>query len=61
MKQFILIVAGLAILSACSNKSTSMEGLDLTNLDTSVSPAEDFYQYATGGWQVKNPLPDELI
>jgi putative endopeptidase len=36
-----------------------MDGLDLTNLDRSVSPAEDFYQFATGGWQANNPLPDE--
>ena len=32
-------------------------GLDLANIDRTVSPCEDFYQYSTGGWRKANPLP----
>ena len=45
--------------AACAPKSGA-PALDLTDLDTTVSPKADFYQYATGGWQVKNPLKPEF-
>lgn len=32
-------------------------GLVERNFDKTVRPADDFYQYATGGWQKNNPLP----
>lgn len=44
----------------CQNKPTnSTPALDPSNMDTSVAPNESFYQYATGGWQAKNPLKPE--
>lgn len=33
--------------------------MDIKNFDTTVSPSEDFYQYANGGWLKNNPIPDE--
>lgn len=32
-------------------------GIDPANLDKSVRAADNFYQFATGGWQKRNPLP----
>ena len=52
----IVTVATMATLVGCGNNALK-SGLDLTDMDTSVSPGEDFYRYACGGWMDKNPLP----
>ena len=50
----------ICALAACGQSPAPAPALDLTDLDTTVSPKVDFYQYATGGWQVKNPLKPEF-
>lgn len=42
---------------AAVGQSQLKSGIDLTNLDKSVSPKEDFYSYACGGWMKQHPLP----
>ena len=40
-----------------SAQGNQRSGIDRGNFDTSVRAADDFYQYACGGWMQKNPLP----
>ncbi|MBO4657332.1 MAG: M13 family metallopeptidase [Bacteroidales bacterium] len=57
-KTFLLMIAVLAV-AACGQKNGA-PALDMSYLDTSVSPKVDFYQYSTGGWQKANPLRPEF-
>ena len=45
-------------MASCQNTSKT-PAIDLANFDLSVAPNADFYEYATGGWQAKNPLKPE--
>lgn len=56
MKQ-ILPVLMFAAVPACGAMAQNKSGLVLADLDKTVSPATDFYQFATGGWQKSHPLP----
>ena len=56
MKRMITILA-IASLAMGAKAQTLSSGIDLNNLDQTVNPTEDFFQFACGGWMKKNPLP----
>jgi len=37
----------------------NVDGLNLNWIDNKVAPNQDFYTYANGSWQQKNPIPPE--
>jgi predicted metalloendopeptidase len=43
--------------SAEGAPAKSDHGFDLSNLDRSVSPCDNFYKFADGGWMKNNPIP----
>ena len=58
---FVLSSLLIFVLFSCKNKSATEAKMDFlsSNIDTSVSPAQDFFEYANGGWIKKNPIPQE--
>ena len=62
-KKFITgIAATMLLLAACKDttkKEEATKDILAANLDTTFNPADDFFQYANGGWIKNNPIPDD--
>lgn len=63
MKHFSLAALGLLIIIAsCTNEESATEdqgprGIDLTLMDTTTSPKEDFFRYVNGTWLDNTEIP----
>ncbi len=59
----IVCVSAVALIAACSPSVTTTNppaqtDLIQANLDPSMNPGQDFFQYANGGWLKRNPIPN---
>jgi predicted metalloendopeptidase len=55
MKSLIAVV--LLVSLAITTFGQAAGSFDVANLDKNTSACTDFYQYATGGWLARNPIP----
>lgn len=51
-------IMALGLLQSCGEtKQTETKAIMVEDMDLTVSPKDNFYQYANGGWIKNNPLP----
>ena len=60
-KKVFSIILSASILAACNNATSNANKADVlaVNMDTTLKPGEDIFQYANGGWIKNNPIPAE--
>lgn len=58
MRKILALAIACSTLYACNNSGGSKKTDFLAdNIDSTVKPGEDFFDYANGGWIKKNPIP----
>lgn len=57
--KMIISAFALAGLAASCGNAPLATGIHKEDLDTSVNPGDDFYQFACGGWMKSHPLPGD--
>src|SRR5690554_1001561 len=63
LKPVLAIAVIAAGVTACQDKKevaktdTESHGIILANMDTTVSPKDDFYNYVNGNWMKENEIP----
>ncbi|MBP1539678.1 MAG: M13 family metallopeptidase [Prevotella sp.] len=57
MKKIFIMTAFAMLASASMAQTLLKSGIDLTDLNQTVKPGDNFYEYACGGWMKKHPLP----
>jgi putative endopeptidase len=58
-KYFIITLCLTGFLTLNATDKPGKKGFDRAQMNESVSPSDDFYQYAIGNWLNENPIPDE--
>ena len=53
------LLFALSLTAAMSASAQTSKGIDLANMNQSVKPGNDFYEYAIGGWRKAHPLDAE--
>jgi putative endopeptidase len=52
----------LVIFAGCGKKDSKPGiGINLSDRDTTVNPAQDFFHFANGGWIKAHPIPDDQV
>src|SRR5829696_5322919 len=54
-----LLLLAPAVPSGVALAQHSRYGIDVANMDLGVSPREDFYRFANGGWLERTEIPDD--
>ncbi|MCE1166454.1 MAG: M13 family metallopeptidase, partial [Bacteroidetes bacterium] len=60
MRYLKLIIASFLVFLVFAAVSNAQPILDKSNMDVTVKPGDDFFEYANGTWMKNNPIPPDM-
>ncbi|HEY3707368.1 MAG TPA: M13 family metallopeptidase [Terracidiphilus sp.] len=54
----LLVAVGAAAVAAA--QTTSLQGIELGDMDRKAAPCNDFYDFSNGAWRAQNPIPASM-
>lgn len=65
LRSALVLAAMTVIVASCkkdgADQNDEPRGIILANMDTTVSPKEDFYSYVNGAWMDNTEIPDDQV
>jgi endothelin-converting enzyme/putative endopeptidase len=55
-----IVVAALAMATACCAQDAGLKGIETSDMNRSVKPCDNFYDFANGSWRAQNPIPASM-
>ena len=60
MRTALGVLLGLVTGVGAQAQTQSFKGIEVSDLDRSVQPCDNFYEFANGSWRAQNPIPASM-
>ncbi len=54
------VLLGLVLGAGAQAQNQSLKGIEVSDLDRSVQPCDNFFEFANGSWRAQNPIPASM-
>ena len=61
LSSLVLSVIALSAPAARAADDPALHGIEVNDLDRSVKPCDDFFEFANGGWRAAHPIPPSMV
>lgn len=58
LNKLAMLTASISLVACGTHETKKGIGIEISNIDSSAKPTDDFYQFVNGNWVKNNPIPE---